>query len=87
MDGMREWRIRNGPMLMVVACGIGVGLCCLGLALSGHWAIVRALVGVKVGMVGLWTGVLAASAGGALVAVGAWCSPQAQTQEPTKGEW
>lgn len=78
---VREWRVRNGPLLTVLAVGVGVGLCCLGLALSGHWAIVRALVGTKVGMQELWTGVLTTAAGGMLLAAAVLYPPAGQMRE------
>jgi hypothetical protein len=87
MDDMREWRLRNRPMLTVLAIGVGVGLFVVGLTLDFQWAIVRALVGAKVGTAGLWTGALIAAVGAMLVSVAALFPPKGTLQEPMKGEW
>jgi hypothetical protein len=85
----REWRIRHGLMLTVVALvafAIGAGLGVLGLVLGIQWAIGQ-YVTPRAAEALLWRGTFTAGVGGAIVAVGAWCSPKAQAQEPTKGEW
>jgi hypothetical protein len=80
--GWREWRIRNGPMLMVLACGIGAGVFSWGLVLGIQWAFGQ-YVTPRSAEALLWRGIFTAGVGGALVAVGVWCSPQRYT----KGEW
>jgi hypothetical protein len=74
-------------MLTVVAIGVGAVLFVVGLTLDFQWAIVRALVGAKVGTAGLWTGALIAAVGVMLAAVAVLFPPKGTQQEPMKGEW
>lgn len=80
MDGVREWRIRNGPMLTVLAVGIGVGLFVFGLGVSMQWAIGQYTT-PKVAEAVLWRGAFTAAAGGMLLTVARRFPPTAQTRE------
>lgn len=51
MDGVFDWLVRHGFQVMVWTCGVGAGLCLLGLAHGGYWAIALAIGGPKVGPV------------------------------------
>lgn len=74
MGGLREWRIRNGPMLMtaaLVACGIAGALLLYGAALAIKWAVsgVLPITGGRIADAVLWQGMASWMLAGVLVAV------------------